>query len=225
MNVLEKEIEYIDMYQLREDFKAEIEGTEEEKEAKAAEKLRNGLLVKGFVVNTIPLDFYNPMSDKKYVWYYLECPRCKTRSRRLYFDGEVLICRKCRIKNPSDICSVNDNQGRIKKIFHYLETMNDPTTSFKRKKMCISKIFKYYNQIDSEYRPQATVLLKSLQKWCEKSISKSKSPDYKKALEDVLQRLEYLRVVFIKTKLIKKADWSEPVLAGDFYNTVHKLDG
>ena len=208
--VMKKEdtIDYLDMHKLRKALLAKESGTQEEKEAVLAKKFEKGISFRGQLINMIPVTFYNPLWDREYTWYYLECPKCKKKCWKIY-DMEVgLVCGKCRKK--SDGTRAVSVVSRINKIQHYLDRLSNEPSTLRIKNNWMAKIVKYYNLLKPYHRPDPAIVFKGLQRWCEKRLADNRLPsDYKQALKDVLTRLHYIRQVLLRTKLTRKSTWKD----------------
>jgi len=194
-----QEFDVLDMYTLRKELQKLESGTEEEKDLKVVEKFKKGISIKGHLINMLPLKFFNPMWDKEYTWYYFECPKCKRRSIKIYLSKDEVFCGMCRKKRVEYVAK--DTAGMIGKINYYLKRLNEEKPTSRARSKWIKIITKYYNKLDPKYQPSATIVFLDLQRWCEKAYKEEKSPDYKRAMKDVLTRMSYIKDVLIQTKM------------------------
>ncbi len=196
------DIQVLDMHKFRKDLKEKEQGTPDERDLKVIEKFKKGIVIKGTHLNMIPLDFYNPMWDKNYTWWYFECPICKRKTWKIYImDEEEIKCGRCR-KKYIEYKTRNNSAAVISKIQYYIRRLYEEKATFRARSKWIRIITKFYNKLGSEYQPDSMIVFRELQTWCEGILNKKdRSPEYREAIRDVLTRLSYIRAIFIKTKM------------------------
>jgi hypothetical protein len=202
-------LEFIDINEIRKGISDQYKLLSQiETDSKIENILSKGVLFKNTEIKVIIQNYHNHLAGRMCYWYYLVCPVCNARCRKIYVtEGNKLACRKCsKIKAKF---KPNSQADRVLRIQMYLNELFDRNITAKRRKQLIKNITIHYQQLDSTYKMiYNTIAFKELQKWClEASHDKNKSADYKKATSDMLKKLRDIRKVLVSSGLsISKND-------------------
>ena len=202
MSVVLESIDIQDIVRnLKRDFKF---NTVEETEEKLKSILTKGLLFEGARIKSFYEEYPNPLSKRNNLTFFMECPRCQRRVRKIVktsHDGIGCVsCCKVKVRT-----AVKTNSDRILKIQQNFNEIFSKNISKKRKNMLVRNITLHFNSLSDDYKlVYNTLIFKSLQNWCaDKMIDKSEDKEYQKAMKDVLEILRNVKKILIGTGLSK----------------------
>lgn len=160
-----------------------------------------GKIIKDKSVGIIETKFFNPLAGRDVCLYYFACPKCGKKARKLYImPGREVVCRICsKIRNKN---RVNTNTDRVLKIQKYMhEIFNNKELSNSQKNRMASDIQKHYDALPQKYKiGQTSFIIKNVQVMCSILLQdKSKTPDYKKAIKDVMSLIKTSKLIIAKT--------------------------
>ena len=164
-----------------------------------------GVSFRNQIISTSRSAYQNKITSTEEHRFYFICPKCDSPVRKIYaIISKEIGCRACtRLKAKT---SVNTQADRVMKIQKYIhELYNGHSLSYKKKTQLTNFIINHYNSLDDKYKfAYNTFVFKELQNWClDTLVSKSISPDYKKAIKDVLTILKSSKQILVKTGLAK----------------------